>query len=144
MNFNDFCKYIDDIIKLSEEYIDIDELFKIIEPLNIDQNIKNELLMKIHSYDYQMIKKQMNELSELKTIDDNTDLTFEDINLKIPESKQMNTNKNAYKCDKIDIKNYIKMIDDFKDIDDFTYLTEIINKEKFLDTINYLLAYYTL
>ena len=144
MDFNAFCNYINNIINTSKDYIDVEEFLKIIESLNIDLSLKNELLMKVHYYDYKMTKKELDEIIELKKIDDSNNLEFSNITLKIPTPKQVIANQSKIINNKIDIKNYINMIDNFSDMDDFTYLSETINKDDFFDTINSLLAYYTL
>lgn len=142
--FNELDNYINNIINTEEDYIDIDNLLKIINSLDLNIKQKNLLLKKVYFYNLKITKRVMTNIEELQNIDDLKHIEIADLDLNIPKLESFHNNKNKSMNNKIDIKNYISMIENFNDASDFTILNEIIDEREIFDIINYLLAYYSL
>ncbi len=141
----DFKSYIDNIILQNEEYIDVDHVIDYMDVFNYDLSKRNQLLKRIYSYNLQLTKKLASEISDLSQIETSTNGNIADIKLITPPTDHIQ--KQAFKesvKEEVDISNYIKIIDNYNVNNDYTYLIKMIDKANFLNTMNHLIAYYTL
>ncbi len=142
----DFKNYIDNIISEGKEPINIELAIDYMDIFNYDLPKRNQILKEIYSYNLRLTKELDKEVASLSQIGISTSKEMADI--KLIEPIVTNVQKSALKTyepkQKIDISNYIEMIDSYNENNNYEYLIQMIDKQNILTVINQLIAYYTL
>lgn len=143
--FESLTKKIDTQIK-KEQIIDLYYFVELISKSDLTTEDKLILIKKLYSYNLTLVKKTESKVLELSKISDSNNkiadikLDFSNDNIYTKEKSKLNVNK----FNNIDISNYVKLIDSFKEDIEFEILNDLIPEAEFENIINRIIAYYTL